>query len=82
MGAQTAPAAQIPPRLRNLSQTVNMLRNARNPQALVRQMMGQNPSMRQAMQYIQQNGGDPKAAAEKLAKERGIDLNAVMNHFR
>lgn len=59
-----------------------MLRNAGNPQALVRQMMGQNPSMRQAMQYIQQNGGDPRAAAEKLAKERGIDLNAVMNHFR
>ena len=81
MGAQRA-QAQIPPQLRNLSQTVNMLRNARNPQALVQQMMGQNPAMRQAMQYIQQNGGNPKTAAEKLAKERGIDLNAVMNNLR
>lgn len=81
MGAQRA-QAQIPPQLRNLSKTVNMLRNARNPQALVQQMMGQNPAMRQAMQYIQQNGGNPKTAAEKLAKERGIDLNAVMNNLR
>ena len=48
----------------------------------MQQMMGQNPAMRQAMQYIQQNGGNPKTAAEKLAKERGIDLNAVMNNLR
>ena len=73
---------QLPPQLRNLSQTINMLRNARNPQALVQQMMRQNPAMRQAMEYVQKNGGNPKSAAEKLAREKGVDLNAIMNNLR
>ena len=46
------------------------------------QMLSQNPAMKQAMQYVQQNGGDYKAAAEKLAQEKGVDLNQMLNNFR
>lgn len=32
-----------------------------------------NPQMMQAIKYVQENGGDPKAAFEKLAAEKGIN---------
>ena len=54
---------------------IGMMRNANDPQALLSQMMQQqNPGMMQALDYIKQNGGDPKAACEKLAAEKGINL--------
>ena len=53
---------------------ISVMKNAGNPQALMQQMMQNNPAMSQAMQYIKENGGDPKAACEKLAREKGINL--------
>ena len=45
-----------------------------NPQAALQQMLQQrNPQLMQVMEYVKQNGNDPKAAFEKLARERGID---------
>lgn len=32
-----------------------------------------NPQFKQAMQYVNQNGGNPKDAFYKLAKEKGVD---------
>lgn len=52
---------------------VNLIKNAGNPQALLNNMISQNPQMKQAIQYVNDNGGNPKAAFEKLAKEKGID---------
>lgn len=72
----------IPPQLRQAKQMLGMLRNAGNPQALLQSMIQQNPAMQQAMQYIQQNGGDPKAAAEQLARERGVDINSMLFALR
>ena len=53
---------------------IGMMRNMQNPQAMVEQMIRNNPNMMQALQYIQANGGNPKEACEKLADERGFDL--------
>ena len=53
---------------------IGTIRNANNPQALFEQMMRQNnPALSKAMDYIKQNGGDPKTAFEKLAAEKGVD---------
>ena len=38
-------------------------------------MQQRNPAMMQALDYIRQHGNDPKAACEKLAAEKGIDLH-------
>ena len=55
---------------------IAMIRNAGDPQALLSQMMQQNNSgMAKAMDYVKQHGGDPKAACEALANEKGIDLH-------
>ena len=77
-GMSAMPAPTMPPALRQAMQTVNMIKAARDPQAMLEQVLRQNPAMYQAAQYVRDNGGDPKAAAEKLAAERGIDLQAYM----
>ena len=33
-----------------------------------------NPQLAQALEYVRQHGGDPRAACEALAAEKGIDL--------
>ena len=54
-----------------------------NPQALLQQMLAQkNPQLQQALDYVQKNGGDPKAAFEKLAAEKGIDPAEVEQMFK
>lgn len=53
---------------------IGMMRNMQNPQAMVEQIIRNNPNMMQALQYIQANGGNPKEACEKLAAEKGFDL--------
>lgn len=81
------------PMLRNLNQSnvmqgvapvknmLNIVRMSNNPQAMLNQMMSQNPKLRQVMDYVNQSGGDPKAAFYKMAQEKGIDPNAIINQL-
>lgn len=62
-----------------VKQLVNQLRTVSNPQTFLMNTLSQNPNVQQALQYIQQNGGDPKAALTKLAQEQGLDPEAIMN---
>lgn len=41
-------------------------------------MAERNPGMKQALDYVNQNGGDPKAAFEKLAQEQGLNPDEIM----
>ena len=60
--------------IQQIRQMIGTIRNANNPQALLEQMMRQNnPALSKAMDYIKQNGGDPKQAFEKLAAEKGVN---------
>ena len=73
---QMLSVAQQPQALGQIRQLVSQLRSLSNPQAALQQMMQQrNPAMMQALDYIRQHGNDPKAACEKLAAEKGIDLH-------
>lgn len=59
------------------------LKNMKNPQAMLEQMLSQkNPQLMQAMDYVKQNGNDPKAAFEKLAAEKGMNPDEIMNMFK
>ena len=67
-------AAQSP--IGKLRQMIGVLKSARDPQALLRQLAEQrSPQLAQAMDLIKESGGDAKAAFTKLAKEQGLDLN-------
>ena len=53
---------------------IGTIKNMGNPQAMLEQMMKQNnPALSQAMDYIKQNGGNPKVAFEKLCADKGIN---------
>lgn len=58
---------------------INMVRNSSNPQALLNNLVAQNP---QVANLINQYGGDPKAAFYGLAQQRGIDPNQILNMIK
>ena len=42
-------------------------------------VMQNNPQIRQAMDYVNAHGGNPKTAFYQLARERGIDPNTIIS---
>jgi len=69
----------------NLSQIknmMNMVRSAGNPQLMLQQMAQNNSQLRQVMDLINQSGGDPKAAFYKLAQEKGIDPQQILDMLK
>ena len=65
-------------RLGPIKQMMNVVQNAQNPAMALQQMAGNNPQLQQALQLVQQSGGDPKAAFEKLAMDNGIDPQQIL----
>ena len=69
----------------SISQVRNMfnsIKSVGNPQMMLQQMMSKNPNIKNAMDYIQQNGGDAKTAFYKMAEEMGVDPNSVLNGLK
>ena len=48
----------------------------------MQQLMLNNPNMKQAIDYVNANGGNPKDAFYKLAKEKGIDPDSILNSLK
>ena len=65
-------------RLGPIKQMMSVIQNAQNPAQALQQMAGNNPQLQQALQLVQQSGGDPKAAFEKLARDNGIDPQQIL----
>lgn len=45
-------------------------------------LMQNNPGMKQALDYVNANGGNPKEAFYKLAQEKGVDPQAILNSLK
>ena len=61
---------------------IGMLKGVQNPQAMLNQMMSNNPQMKQVMDVINQYGGDAKKAFYTLAEQKGIDPNEILNMMK
>ena len=59
-----------------------MLKGAGNPQAMLNQIMQNNPKMQEVNELIKQNGGNAEKAFRAKAKEMGVDPNDILNMFR
>lgn len=59
-----------------LMQQIKMIQN---PQAMVNQMMAQNPNAQALMTQMQQSGMSPKQYAMQLMKNQGIDPNMLIS---
>lgn len=66
----------------NIMQVFNMARSMRNPNMFMNTYLRNNPQYNQAMNYINQNGGNAKDAFYKLAEEKGVDPEQFLNQFR
>lgn len=62
-------------KMSQIMQVMKMLRSG-NPEQIAQQMMQSNPQFRQ---FVEQNKGK---TPEQVAKEYGIDLNAVIGQFK
>ena len=61
---------------------VNQVRNSPNPNAAMQNLISSNPKVQEVMQYVNQNGGDARAAFYNLAAQKGIDPNTILNQLR
>ena len=68
--------------VQSLRQMANAVRNSRNPQMMLVQLAQSNPQMKQAIEYIGQNGGNAKEAFYALAKQKGVNPDTILNMFR
>jgi len=68
--------------VQSLRQMANVVRNSRNPQMMMMQLAQSNPQMKQAIEYIGQNGGNAKEAFYALAKQKGVNPDTILNMFR
>lgn len=57
----------------------NTLFGSANPEQTLKTLSQNNPIIKDAMNYVQQNGGNEQAAFYKLAEERGVDPNEVIS---
>lgn len=65
--------------LKQIKNQVNGLRSLGNPQAALNYLMQQNPKMRQAMDFVNSTGGNPKEALDKLLNDNGINSQEIMD---
>ena len=72
----------MPGNLRQIKSMMDMVRTAGNPQAMLSQMMQQNPQMKQVMDAVNQYGGDPKKAFYSLCQQKGVDPNEILNMLK
>jgi len=66
----------------NPFQLLQMMRNSRNPLAVVKQMAGNNPQMQELINNLQ--GKNPKELeqyARNVAQSKGIDLKQYLGQF-
>lgn len=68
--------------LNNILGLFNMLKGDANPMQTLQSMAQTNPQIKEAMDYIQNNGGDAQSAFYKLAEQRGIDPNNILNMIK
>lgn len=61
---------------------IQVMKSAGNPQMMFQQMLSQNPQMQQIVQYVNANGGDPKEAFYKMAKEKGVNPNEILQMLK
>lgn len=66
----------------NMLGVINTIKAAKNPTMMLKQLASQNPNVANAMNLINQNGGDPKRAFYSEAQRLGIDPNQILGMLK
>ena len=71
--------AKASPMMGQIKQMMGMLRTAQNPQAMLNQMVTNNPQLKQVMDIINQHGGNIGEAVRTVAEQNGIRPEDIMD---
>ena len=74
--------AMSSPAMGQIKQMIGMVRAAQNPQAMINQMMMNNPNMKRVMQIVNQYGGDANRAFQEMAQQNGINPQEIMDMMK
>jgi len=69
------------PQIQQAKQALQQLMSLRNPQAMMNQMLMNNPNVKPALELIKQNGGNLQTAFMSLAKQKGVDPAEFMREL-
>lgn len=72
----------LPGNLGQIKQMIQMVKSARNPQAMMNQLIQSNPNLKNVMQIVNQSGGDPQKAFYELAKQKGINPSDILDMLK
>lgn len=70
------------PMMGQIKQMMNAVRMSQNPMAALNQLMASNPNLKQAMDIIQQSGGDPDKAFRTVAEKNGINPQDIYDMLK
>lgn len=70
------------PNLNQIRNMMNTVKSAGNPQAMLMNMAQSNPRIKQAMDVINQSGGDPQKAFYALAEQKGVNPEDILSQLR
>ena len=65
-----------------VKQMMGMLNASQNPQAMLNQLMQSNPQMKQVMDVINSSGGDAKKAFYRLAEQKGVNPQDILDMLK
>ena len=60
------------PKIQQIKQLYGMVQASNNPSAMLNQLMQNNPQLKQAVDIINQFGGDPNNAIRTVAEQNGF----------
>ena len=70
------------PMMQNVRRMMGMINNSQNPSAMMNSMMQNNPQLKQAMDLINQSGGDARKAFYALAEQKGVDPQDILDMMK
>ena len=68
--------------LPRIKQAAAMIRGAQNPEAMLRQMVGNNPQTAQLEELLREAGNDPRRAFYAAAEKYGIDPEEILRMIK
>ena len=74
--------AKANPMTQKVKQMMGMLQGSQNPQAMLNQMMMSHPQLKQVMDIVKENGGDPKTAFYSMADKMGVNPQDVLDMLK
>jgi hypothetical protein len=65
----------------NVTNVIQSVKAMNNPMGALQNLAQQNPQAKQIMSLLQ-NGANPQALCEQIAKQNGIDLNTILSMIK